>query len=82
MRSDRVRWPFRILAIVIGPLAVLTGVACLVGAVAVIFEQGWAGWAVATILLLLAGNALTFGPALIKAARTGHDPHVLDEDGW
>ena len=82
MQSDRVRWPFRILAMIIGPAALLIGIAGVVGAVAIFIEDGWAGWRMWTVFLALGINALGFAPALIKASRTGRDPYMSDPDGW
>jgi len=79
-QPDRVRWPFRILAFILGPICIVGGIAILAVTAWDLATEGWEDWR-AWLGLASAGiSALTLGPLLIRAARSGRDPMVSDED--
>ena len=81
LQPGPVRPLFRLLAWVVGPVLMASGVLMMVLDLHGVTAHGWPGWSrqVHTGLWLGLGN-LAIGWIVLSAARTGRDPYLVAED--
>jgi hypothetical protein len=81
LQPGPVRPLFRILAWVVGPVLLASGLLMIVHDLHGVTAHGWPAWSrqVHTGLWLGLGN-LAIGWIVLSAARTGHDPYTVAEE--
>ncbi len=79
MASDAstIRLPFRVVAAVLGPAAILAGIVITGATVGAFVEDGWYEWRTfGSVLLFMVFCAVASGLVFTRAAWTGRDPFV------
>jgi hypothetical protein len=73
-QQGRVRAPFRVLAWVVGPLCLATGLWALGDSLYVLVTDGWSAFRANVEITSIGTAGVFFGIMFLRAARTGSDP--------